>query len=200
MQQSVLMLINNTWREQMPKFKAGDKVRVVSGTRAWYSDRIGQEFTVETCMERLYGDYYTAVGIGGGFYEGDLEFVAPSPKAMLKNGMRVKLRNGNMYTVIDGALIRPVDTKLKLSWISINELGEDLLIDGTNDPALAVMEVYEKPKMVVEYFEYYVPTEVIWKRVEKSDAELRLEQMQAKAAELQNEMAKLQKDIAEGKA
>lgn len=185
----------------MPKFKAGDKVRVVSGTgRLWYSDRIGQEFTVETCMERLYGDYYTTVENGGGIYERDLELAAPSPKAMLKNGMRVKLRNGNMYTVIDGALIRPVDTKLKLSWISINELGEDLLIDGTNDPALAVMEVYEKPKLVVEYFEYYVPTEVIWKRVEKSEAELRLEQMQAKAAELQNEMAKLQKDIAEGKA
>lgn len=213
MQQSVLMLINNIWREQMPKFKTGDKVRVVSGTgRLWYSDRIGQEFTVETCMERLYENYYTTVenggGIytvenGGGIYERDLELVT-TPKSMLKNGMRVKCRNDSMWTYLDGVFVavtsdfsddnylehmKPVNSP---NWTDdlINDFGE----------RFDVMEIFDAPSSVFLYFAYNEETQSIWKRVEKSEAELRLEQMQAKAAELQNEMAKLQKDIAEGKA
>jgi len=185
----------------MSKFKAGDKVRVVSGTGClWYSDRIGQEFTVETRMERLYGDYYTTVENGGGIYERDLELAAQSPKAMLKNGMRVKLRNGGEWTYLDDvfAKLKP-EYKHGMDWAGkISEWDDNLNTDCS--PDYDVMEIAAAPNAVVEYFEYHRPTAVIWKRVEKSEAELRLEQMQAKAAELQEEMAKLQKDIAEGKA
>lgn len=189
----------------MPKFKAGDKVRVVSGTgRLWYSDRIGQEFTVETCMERLYENYYTTVENGGGIYERDLELVAPSPKAMLKNGMRVKCRDDSMWTYLDGVFVAVTldfsDYNYLEHMVPVNSSSwTDDLINGFGE-RFDVMEIFDAPSSVFLYFAYNEETQSIWKRVEKSEAELRLEQMQAKAAELQNEMAKLQKDITEGKA
>ena len=115
-----------------------------------------------------------------------------SLKDLLTNGRRVKLRNGAMYTVVDGALIRPVDTKLKLAWVSINDLGKDLIVVNPKDPEWDVMEVYEKPGLVVEYFEYYVPTEVIWQRKEKTAKQLQLEALQKQAQDVADAIKNLQ--------
>ena len=186
----------------MSKFKAGDKVRVVSvqSKGLWYADKIGKEFTVGSYTG---GEFYLVEEAGPGIWAKDLELVT-TPKSMLKNGMRVKCRNERMYTFIDGVFVTvtsdfsddnylehmlPVNSS---SWTDdlINDFGE----------RFDVMEIFDAPSSVFLYFAYNEETQSIWKRVEKSEAELRLEQMQAKAAELQNEMAKLQKDIAEGKA
>lgn len=174
----------------MPKFKAGDKVRVVSvqSEGLWYADKIGKEFTVGSYTD---GEFYLVEEAGPGIWAKDLELVT-TPKTMLKNGMRVKCRNGNMYTVVDGALLRPADTKLKLSWVSINDLGKDLLAVNPKDPAWDVMEVYEKPRLVVEYFEYYAPTEVIWQREEKTSKQLQLEALQKQAQDVVDAIKKLQ--------
>lgn len=58
-----------------------------------------------------------------------------------------------------------------------------------------VMEIYAAPRMVIEYFEYHVPTKLIWKRSEKSEAEIRLEAMEKQMQELQENMDKLQQEI-----
>ena len=204
MQQSVLMLINNIWREQMPKFKAGDKVKVASAKAyQWYSNKIGQEFVVEEFVNGAFGDYWTIEGGRLGIYEQDL-VAGTTPKAMLKNGMRVKCRNDSMWTYLDGMFVA-----VTLYFSDYNHLEHMLPVnssswtnDLTNDfgERFDVMEIFDAPSSVFQYFAYNEETQSIWKRVEKSEAELRLEQMQAKAAELQDEMAKLQKDIAEGKA
>ena len=190
----------------MSKFKAGDKVKVVSAKSnvLWYADKIGSVFTVESYCEGAYTDldYYRVEGLDKGIWAKDLE-LATTPKTMLKNGMRVKCRNGSVWTYLDGVFVavtsdfsdynylehmKPVNSS---SWTDdlINDFGE----------RFDVMEIFDAPSSVFLYFAYNEETQSIWKRVEKSEAELRLEQMQAKAAELQNEMAKLQKDIAEGK-
>lgn len=193
----------------MPKFKAGDKVKVVSGeSYLWYAGKVGQEYIVRQYVCGNGGDYCSVIGAGGLIFVLDLELVesvdAITPKAMLKNGMRVKCRNGGMWTYLDGVFVAvtsdfsddnylehmmPVNSS---SWTDdlINDFGE----------RFDVMEIFDAPSSVFLYFAYNEETPSVWKRVEKSEAELRLEQMQAKAAELQDEMAKLQKDIAEGKA
>lgn len=181
----------------MPKFKAGDKVRVVSvqSKGLWYADKIGKEFTVGSYTG---GEFYLAEEAGPGIWAKDLELVT-TPKSMLKNGMRVKCRNGGMWTYLDGvfAKLKP-EHKHGMDWVGkISKWDDNLNANNLSD--YDVMEITAAPKYVVEYFEYHRPTPTLWKRVEKSKAELRLEQMQAKAAELQEEMAKLQKDIAEGK-
>ena len=187
----------------MSKFKAGDKVKVVSAKSnvLWYADKIGSVFTVESYCEGAYTDldYYRVEELDKGIWAKDLE-LATTPKTMLKNGMRVKLRNGSEWTYLDGvfAKLKP-EYKHGMDWAGgVIDWDNNLNAKGASN--YDVMEITAAPKLVVEYFEYHRPTQVIWKRVEKSEAELRLEQMQAKAAELQNEMAKLQKDIAEGKA
>lgn len=203
----------------MSKFKIGDKVKVIDDGKSHFmcggwaehhgmtnyvssyvslpsngfvGEVVAQGFHLETGREYL-------IGIRG---EDGREFIVEdrglelaaesSLKAMLTSGRRVKLRNGNMYTVVDGALIRPAATKLKLSWVSINDLGKDLLSVYPKDPAWDVMEVYEKPKLVVEYFEYHVPTEVIWKREEKTAKQLQLEKLQKKAQDVADAIKKLQ--------
>lgn len=199
----------------MSKFKIGDKVKVVDAGRtyttynAWakkhgltnyagrprdcmtYNGLIGVIVAVvHSATERGYligiraedGKEYIVEDCG-------LELVTDvNLKDLLTNGRRVKLRNGTMYTVVDGALIRPEDTKLKLAWVSTNDLGE---IIGTNSPEWDVMEVYEKPKLVVEYFEYYVPTKVIWQRKEKTAKQLQLEALQKKAQDVADAIEKL---------
>lgn len=188
----------------MPKFKTGDKVKVASAKAyQWYSDKIGQEFIVKEFVNSTFGNYCTIEESQGGFYEQDLVAVI-TPKTMLKNGMRVKCRNGGMYTYLDGVFVAVTsdfsDDNYLEHMMPVNS--SSWTDDLTNDfgERFDVMEIFDSPASVFLYFAYNEETPSVWKRVEKSEAELRLEQMQAKAAELQEEMAKLQKDIAEGKA
>ncbi len=186
----------------MSKFKAGDKV-ITTQRGGWYD--AGEVFTLSS---RYVDDRTKTVGWlvkekDTSLFVHENRIKLASPKPMLKNGMRVKCRNGSMWTYLDGVFVAvtsdfsdynyldhmmPVNSS---SWTDdlINDFGE----------RFDVMEIFDAPAMVCLYFKYDEETPSVWKRVEKSEAELRLEQMQAKAAELQNEMAKLQKDIAEGK-
>lgn len=191
----------------MSKFKAGDKVKVVSAKSnvLWYADKIGSVFTVESYCEGAYTDldYYRVEGLDKGIWAKDLE-LATTPKTMLKNGMRVKCRNGSMWTYLDGVFVAVTSDFSDYNYLEhmtpVNSSRwTDDLINNFSE-RFDIMEIFDTPSSVFLYFAYNEETQSIWKRVEKSEAELRLEQMQAKAAELQNEMAKLQKDIAEGKA
>ncbi len=185
----------------MPKFKAGDKVRVVSvqSKGLWYADKIGKEFTVGSYTG---GEFYLVEEAGPGIWAKDLELVT-TPKTMLKNGMRAKCRNGSMWTYLDGVFVAVASDSLDYNYlehmvpVNSSSWTDDLINDFGE--RFDVMEIFDAPSSVFLYFAYNEETQSIWKRVEKSEADLRLEQMQAKAAELQNEMAKLQKDIAEGK-
>ncbi len=107
------------------------------------------------------------------------------------------MRNGNMWTVIDGVFVRlEPAVSHGMTWCKcITDLDDSLKTEYYN---LDVMEIYAAPSHVVEYFEYNVPTKLIWKRNEKSEAELRLEAMQKQMKELQENMDKLQQEIKDG--
>lgn len=183
----------------MSKFKAGDKV-ITTQCGGWYD--AGEVYTLSS---RYVDDQTKTVGWfvkekDTPLFVHENRIKLASLKSMLKNGMRVKCRNDGMWTYLDGvfAKLKP-EHKHGMDWVGeISKWDDNLNANNLSD--YDVMEITAAPKYVVEYFEYHRPTPTLWKRVEKSEAELRLEQMQAKAAELQNEMAKLQKDIAEGKA
>lgn len=186
----------------MPKFKAGDKVRVVSvqSKGLWYADKIGKEFTVGSYTG---GEFYLVEEAGPGIWAKDLELVT-TPKSMLKNGMRVKCRNGEMFTFIDDTFVAITSNFEDHNYLEyllpVSSSSWTDNLENTYGQRFDVMEIFDTPTDVYLYFKYGKETPSVWKRVEKSVAELRLEQMQTKAAELQEEMAKLQKDIAEGKA
>ncbi len=189
----------------MSKFKAGDKV-ITTQCGGWYD--AGEVYTLSS---RYVDDQTKTVGWfvkekDTSLFVHENRIKLASPKSMLKNGMRVKCRNKQMYTLIDGTFVSLIG--VNESWKGMNHLTpvNSKYDPWTNDLKCAsnldfdIVEISEAAEEVYKYFDYSFTTQVIWKRVEKSEAELRLEQMQAKAAELQNEMAKLQKDIAEGKA
>ncbi len=187
----------------MSKFKDGDKV-ITTQCGGWYD--AGEVYTLSS----RYVDAQTKT-VGWFVKEKDTPLFVhenriklASPKAMLKNGMRVKCRNDSMWTYLDGVFVAVTSDFSYYNYLEymvpVNSYNwSDDLINDFGE-RFDVMEIFDAPSSVFRYFAYNEETQSIWKRVEKSEAELRLEQMQAKAAELQNEMAKLQKDIAEGKA
>lgn len=182
-------------KEFKSKFKSGDVV-VVTKQGGWY----GPEETY-TLTEPYFGANNS--GFLGWFvkerpnnavfiHEGSIKL--KPIKDSLVNGMRVKLRNGNMWTVLDGvfANLKP-EFKHGMDWVCyIKEYSDDLC---NSNSLFDVMEIYAAPRMVVEYFEYHVPTKLIWKRSEKSEAEIRLEAMQKQMQEIQENMNKLQQEI-----
>lgn len=187
----------------MPKFKAGDKV-ITTQCGDWYD--AGEVYTLSS---RYVDDQTKTVGwfvkeINTPLFVHENQIKLASLKSMLKNGMRVKCRNGYMWTYLDGVFVTVTSDFSDDNYLEhmqpVNScIWSDDLINDFGE-RFDVMEIFDAPSSVFLYFAYNEETQSIWKRVEKSEAELRLEQMQAKAAELQNEMTKLQKDIAEGKA
>lgn len=182
-------------KEFKSKFKSGDVV-VVTKQGGWYEPE-----ETYTLTEPYFGAYNS--GFMGWLVkerpnndvfirEGSIKL--KPIKDSLVNGMRVKLRNESMWTVVDGTFLRlRPEFKHGMDWCGrVKDWNDNLEAESTKSD---VMEIYSAPKMVVEYFEYHVPTELIWKRSEKSEAEIRLEAMQKQMQELQENMDKLQQEI-----
>lgn len=173
----------------MREFKIGDKV-IATKQGGWYE--IGEVFTL-TKPYKDYGWHTEEKGEGHFIHSANMELYKPSPKSMLQNGRRVKYRNGQMFTVMDGVLITPANSSLQLCWTDIEHPTDDLAYK--NNSEWDIMEIFEKPKMVVEYFEYHVPTKTLWKREEQTESEKQLKILQEQIQTLTEQAIKLGEQI-----
>ena len=115
-------------------------------------------------------------------------------KNMLQNGVRVKLRNGCIYTYIDGYFtnISPVGNGL----VYLSEVvtwSDDLHYYGGVDVESEwdVVEIFTAPN-IYDYFNYKIKTRSLWTRKEKSAKQLQLEALQKQAQEVVDAIKKLQ--------
>lgn len=185
----------------MSKFKAGDKVKIISCDKEyyWYADKIGEIYTIVEYIfdTRCYSVEESKMSI----CENDLELelaltndlkniLKNDLKNILKNGVRVKCRNGEMFTLIDGVFVRPSPKNYTMSWLcAINEFLEY----HTTGDEWSIVEIYDRPDSVIYYFAYdRRPTELLWKRGEKSPQQLELEKLQEQAQNLADRIKMLQ--------
>lgn len=111
-----------------------------------------------------------------------LEQVQSSLKSLLQNGVRVKCRNNRMYTVIDGHFVRQEqDSDILAHLTPINEWEDNLC--NPSSYMHDIVEIYDKPD-VLRYFEYSFETPLLWKREEKSAAQIELENLEQQAIDL----------------
>ena len=180
----------------MTQFKAGDKViTTLTGAHYdWYDE--GETYT----LTEQYQDkgWYTLEG-GKGFFLRAGAFKLFTPKEMLKNGMRVKCRNGSMWTYIDGYFTQIGEVAPCLSRLTeVKEWEDDLSYFDVFASEWDVMEISEAPA-VYAYFDYSGVTPVIWKREEKSEAEKQLEEIQVTIQFLTEQAIELGKRIKQEK-
>lgn len=180
--------------ETMSEFKAGDKV-VATATGGWY--KVGEVFTLKEPYKGVYIETHgwktEEKGDGYFIHAEDMELLKPSPKAMLKNGMRVKLRDGSLYTYIDGYFTNINTKKDGLDCLSKVDTWKDNLIyclDG-EECMLDVMEIFAASE-IYDYFSYKIETESLWKRVEKTAGQLELEALQQQAQDIADRIKALQ--------
>lgn len=115
-------------------------------------------------------------------------------KNMLQNGMRVKLRNGCMYTYIDGYFTNISPAGNGLVYLSeVDSWADDLqYYRGVDvESEWDVMEIFAKVN-IYDYFNNKIKGRVIWKREEKSAKQLQLEALQKQAQEVADAIKKLQ--------
>ena len=108
--------------------------------------------------------------------------------------MRVKLRNGCMYTYIDGYFtnISPVGNGLVYlsevaSWADDLHYYRGVDVESEWD----VVEIFTAPN-IYDYFNYKIKTRLLWTRKEKSAKQLQLEALQKQAQEVVDAIKKLQ--------
>ena len=117
-----------------------------------------------------------------------------SPKSMLQNGGRVKLRNNKMYTYIDGYFTNICPYGNGLEYLSEVAIWADDLhyYEGIDvESEWDVMEIFAAPN-VYDYFNYKVKTRSLWTRKEKSAKQLQLEALQKQAQEVADAIKNLQ--------
>lgn len=169
----------------MSKFKIGDKVMVVSRFKdSWYGE---EHFNRIFTIKEIHRTYCTFEELDeyGGFVLDHIKHAAQSPKSMLQNGMRVKLRNGLLYTYIDGYFTNIKTKKGGLNYLSkVDEWGDNLsyYVDG-EECMWDVMEIFAATE-IYDYFSYEVETESLWKREEKSATQIELENLEQQAIDL----------------
>ena len=162
----------------MSKFKIGDKVMVVSRFKdSWYGE---EHFNRIFTIKKIHRTHCTFEELDeyGGFVLDHIKHAAQSPKSMLQNGMRVKLRNGLLYTYIEGYFTNIKTKKGGLNYLSkVDEWGDNLsyYVDG-EECMWDVMEIFAATE-IYDYFSYEVETESLWKREEKSATQIELENL-----------------------
>jgi hypothetical protein len=203
----------------MTKFNIGDKVKVVDNGKSYttyqtWADVYGlknyksKEFycpnngTVATIVAKAkhLGGNEMLVGIrieNGDEYiieDKGLELISPSLKSMLTNGRRVKLRNGEMYTVIDRFLVKPLYSPVTEELVGMaidNVLSENLTHKYGSE--YDVVSIYERYNNNVNlYFCHNLMTDLIWQRKEKTAKQLQLEALQKQAQAVADAIKKLQ--------
>lgn len=86
-------------------------------------------------------------------------------KSDLKTGMRVKVRNGNIYAVFigtekGGCLVR------QETWSRLDEYKDDLTLNHENVRELDVVEVYSRPIITCCLLEVDKCGDILWQREE----------------------------------
>lgn len=175
----------------MSEFKSGDKV-ITTTQGGWYGE--GEVFTLKEPYECMYctADGWTTEEKGEWrfIHTENMKLLKQSPKDMLKNGRRVLLRNGVMFTVLDGELTRMYDDNCSvLGWTSLNNMNDNL--EQPYNPNFTIMKIYEAP-WVCHYFNYNVATELLWEREEKTAEQIELESLQQQALDIANRIKALQ--------
>lgn len=175
----------------MSEFKSGDKV-ITTTQGGWY--REGEVFTLKEPYECIYctADGWTTEEKGEWrfIHTENMKLLKQSPKDMLKNGRRVLLRNGAVFTVLDGELTRMYDDNCAvLDWTSLNNMNDNL--EQPYNPDFTIMKIYEAP-WVCHYFNYNVATELLWEREEKTAEQIELESLQQQALDIANRIKALQ--------
>lgn len=117
-------------------------------------------------------------------------------KSDLKPCMLVKLRNGNMGSVVQTQQgLSICNCSCDSSWNPLKDYNDNLVHIGTCGHDWDIMEVYgyalggSKGSMFTYKFR-----DCLWKREEKSEKDLKIEELQAKAKEIQDELEKLKED------
>ena len=116
---------------------------------------------------------------------------------MLQNGMRIKCRNGLMYTYIDGYFTNISVSGVGLTYLSEVESWSDDLRYYKNtglESEWDVMEIYAKVN-IYDYFNNKIKGRVIWEREEKSESEKELEILQQQIESLTQQAIKLGEQI-----
>lgn len=174
----------------MNNFKSGDKVIT---TQQGGRYEVGEVFTL-TKPYKDYGWYTEEQGEGAFIHLENMELYKPSPKLMLQNGMRVKLRNGYIYTYIDGYFTNISPAGNGLVYLSeVDSWADDLqYYRGVDvESEWDVMEIFAKVN-IYDYFNNKIKGRVIWKREEKSHEQIELESLQQQAQDIANRIQALQ--------
>jgi hypothetical protein len=175
-------------------FNVGDKVRVVKATGSdfWYKNLIGQEFIVNELTSFELGKGVMVEGHMTGMMCEDLELVK-SPKSLLKDGMRVKFRNGETGMFLNNVFVAHG------SWISsVQDRNDQLDSAGWYDD-YDVVAIYNLPKDERQYLSLEHRGSLVWGREAKPLAPVKTE-AQKKLEELEATIAAAQKQAAELKA
>ena len=176
----------------MNQFKAGDKV-ITTQQGSWYEP--GETYT----LTKQYQDKGWITEKKDGYFLNAGKFRLLTPKEMLKNGMRVKCRNGSMWTYIDGYFVHTSANVPRLDWLNeVKMWADDLSHFDDGKTAWDVMEISKAPS-IERYFDYSHVTPVIWKREEKTEAEKQLEEIQASINKLTEQAIELGKQIKQEK-
>lgn len=184
----------------MSKFKAGDKVKIISCDKEyyWYVDKIGEIYTI---VEYSFDTRcYTVEESKMSICENDLELELASTndlKNILKNGVRVKCSNGEMFTLIDGVFMHPSENYYTgnyytgVGWLCT--VDDFLEYSGIVGDEWDIVEIYDRPDSVIHYFAYDCrPTKLLWQRNEKSPQQLELEKLQEQVQNLADRIKMLQ--------
>ena len=180
----------------MSKFKTGGKVKIISCVKdfCWYADKIGEIYTIQDFKSGA--KCYSVVEKEFAICEEDLALVndqlTGDLKNILKNGVRVKCRNGEMSTLIDGVFVCPSpESCTGMGWLcTVDDFLEDQDIVGDE---WDIVEIYDRPDSVIYYFAYdYRPTKLLWKREEKSPQQSELEKLQEQVQNLADRIKMLQ--------
>ena len=181
----------------MNQFKAGDKVVVTKSNLVFEAGEkhILKRFEFLPSGEKA----WFMEDRPNMFYVSESDLRLQTPKEMLKNGMRVKCRNGSMWTYIDGYFTQIGEGTPRLSYLNtIESWADDLSPFNDKQSEWVVVEISKAPHISI-YFDYTKVTPVIWKREEKSEVEKQLEEIQATIESLTKQVIELEEQIEQEK-
>ncbi|HET8685500.1 MAG TPA: hypothetical protein VFM18_02410 [Methanosarcina sp.] len=188
--------------EKKVEYKKGDKVRIISNPPSvcYGYNQVGDILTVESHRGGLLEcDGFTKNDFGDttGWIDIDkIELVKEEnmgnfSKKDLKLGMRVVYRNGDIRVI--GPKGRLHDESHDRT-TSLSNFSEDLMYSNGPSP-LDIMEVYDAPVRLDNFFDFSVKGYLLFKRVEETPAQKELRDIEEQLKALQDKAAELRKTI-----
>lgn len=181
----------------MSDFKVGDVVICIDDKNIYHCSKkvvIGSEYTVTGINNDVVGR--GELFLGGETYHSYLpsrfkKKVQVFTKSMLKPGMRVVLRD---KTVLVSSGVNLQDTCGK-SIAALCYYKDDGIRTNSNTKYCDIMEVWSGPELVVDFFDMSKMGALLFKRVEKTEEELKKEAQLKDIAELEARLAELKAKI-----